>query len=286
LLEYLLGRGLMAPDGESLALSDRGRVYWNYVTRGVLMAHLGGYNPMLTRLGPLLRREIDLNDPSLDRDGRLVAIGSGCSLLGNGTITWIQREVRRLGGRYVLDLGCGAGDFLIQLALRWQDGGGAGIDMSAEAIAAARQSAAAHGVADRLVFCEARLSEKPMELPDHVLDRVDTLTAMYMLHEFAGDGGIERITSMLASLRKQFPGRKLLMAEGARADALEANARPPRTYAQLDYSFIHPLSRQGPLRTPEEWEQIIETAGARLLERIPGFNMIPAWISLYVIGFD
>ena len=66
--------------------------------------------------------------------------------------------------------------------------------------------------------------------------------------------------SVLGSLRKQFPGRTLLMAEGTRADPVELGARPQRTYAQLDYSFIHPLSRQGPLRSPEEWEQMIEAA--------------------------
>jgi hypothetical protein len=81
----------------------------------------------------------------------------------------------------------------------------------------------------------------------------------------------------------QFPGRKLLMLEGERADPVAMCANPPRTLAQLDYSFIHPISRQGPLRTPPEWEQIIKSAGATLVERVPGFGQVPQWISLYII---
>jgi hypothetical protein len=74
------------------------------------------------------------------------------------------------------------------------------------------------------------------------------------------------------------------MVEGTRADPVKLGASPPRNFGQLDYSFLHPLSRQGSLRTPDEWERIINQAGAQLLERIPGFNLVPAWISLYVIG--
>jgi hypothetical protein len=37
------------------------------------------------------------------------------------------------------------------------------------------------------------------------------------------------------------------------------------------------------LRTPPEWEQIIKSAGATLVERVPGFGQVPQWISLYII---
>ena len=92
------------------------------------------------------------------------------------------------------------------------------------------------------------------------------------------------ITAGISQLHKQFPGRKLLMLEGERADPAALNASPPRTYAQLDYTFIHPISRQGPLRIPAEWEEIISSAGATLLELVPGFGQVPGWISLYIIS--
>ena len=286
LIEYLVGWGIMAPDGGLFVLTEKGRPYWNYITRGVLTAHLAGYNQLLTHLGPLLRREIDINDPRLDRSGRLVASGSGYALLGSGTIPWILKFIKQVGGRYVMDIGCGAGDFLIQLALRWPAGAGVGIDMNAEAIAEASANAERCGVSDRLIFHQARLSAEPMSIGSALLDKVDTLTAMYLLHEFAGRGGPQAIAAAISQLRRQFPGRTLLMLEGERADPAALLAAPPRTYAQLDYSFIHPLSRQGPLRNPAEWEEIIRSAGAKLLERIPGFGQVPGWVSLYIIALE
>jgi SAM-dependent methyltransferase len=283
LIEYLVGRGLMKPDGSAFVLTERGRPYWNSVTRGALLAHLGGYNPLLIQLGPLLRREVDLHDPSLDRLERQVAVGSGHSQLGNGMVLWILDAIRGLDARCVLDLGCGAGDFLLQLVLRWPGGRGVGIDMSAAAIAEATQKAQMYGVADRVRFHRAVLSAAPMALDREDLDAVDVVTAMFMLHEFGGRGGTEAIVAGIASLGAQLPGRTLLLVEGARADPIRFGATPQRTYAQLDYSFIHPLSRQGPLRTPEEWEQLIAAGGARLLKRVDGFNLVPAWISAYVI---
>ncbi len=286
LIEYLVGWGIMAQQGTSFVLTEKGRPYWNYITRGVLTAHLAGYNQLLTHLGPLLRKEMDINDPRLNRCGRLVASGSGYALMGSGTIPWILKLIKQLGGRYVMDIGCGAGDFLIQLALNWPDGAGIGIDMNREVVAEANQNAERCGVSDRLTFCHAQLSAAPMPIRPEALSQVDTLTAMYLLHEFAGRGGPAAIVAAMTQLRKQFPGRKLLMLEGERADPVALQTAPPRTYAQLDYSFIHPLSRQGPLRNPAEWEDIIRSAGAKLLDRIPGFGQVPGWISLYIIALE
>jgi SAM-dependent methyltransferase len=286
LIEYLEGRGLMRWREDGFVLTDRGETYWNYVTRGVLTCYVGGYNPVLSQLGPLLKKQVDLNDPRLDRLGRLVAVGSNYSLLGNGTAPWVLEVIKELGGKCVLDLGCGSGQFLNQLALRWPDGSGVGVDMDLDAIGEATRTAVEFGVADRLNFCHAKLSAEPMELSAEVKRSVDIVTAMYLLHEFRGRGGVENIALVLASLRRQFPGRKLLMVEGTRADAAAMGTAPRRSYGQLDYSFFHPLSRQGSLLTPDEWQQVIESAGAKLIDRIVGQQLIPSWISLYVIDLE
>jgi SAM-dependent methyltransferase len=283
LIDYLVGRGLMKPGPVGYVLTDKGTPYWNSITRGVLTCYVGGYNPLLSQLGPLLRNEIPSSDSRLDRIGRLVAVGSGHSLLGNGTLPWVLGVIKELGGKCVLDLGCGAGQFLNQLAVLWPDGSGIGIDMDPDAIAEAAGTAGELGVADRVHFHQAKVSAEPMDLADSVRDKVDVLTAMYLVHEFRGSGGVEKIVSVLSSLRRQFPGRKLLMVEGTRADPIALGAKPPRTFGQLDYSFLHPLSRQGPLLTPDEWEQVIAQSGARLINRVDGYQLVPSWISLYVI---
>lgn len=281
LLEYLAGRGLMKLDGDKFALTDKGRAYWNYVTRGALISHLGGYNALLTNLGPLLRKEISIDNERLDRSGRLVALGAAYTLLGTGMIPWVLEKVREFNGQFVLDLGCGAGAFLTHLALKWTGGGGVGIDMSPDAIQEARGLAAACGVSDRIEFHVDQISERPMTLDESILHRIDVVTAMFVLHEFGGRGGAPAITSVIRSLKKQLPGRKLLIVEGTRANPFEKKTGPVRSHSQLDYSFIHPLSRQGPLRTPDEWRAIIEAAGATLLDIVPGFKLVPSWVNLY-----
>jgi SAM-dependent methyltransferase len=286
LIEYLVGRGLMEPEGDGFVLSNKGKPYWNYLTRGLLISHVAGYNALLTRLGPLLRKEINLYDPSLDRSARHVAVGAGYTLLGSCTAPWVLSVINKFGGKCVMDFGCGAGDFLIQLALNWPYGKGVGIDMSAEAINEAKGKAYDYGVSERVEFHQAKLSAEPLNIQKEVLDSVDTLTAMFVLHEFGGSGGAESISQILSALHMHFPGRKLVIAEATPADPYELCTSPPPSYSQLDYSFFHPLSRQGPLRTPEEWKQIINKAGAKLIERIPGFKLVPSWISLYVVEMN
>jgi len=286
LIDYLVGRGLMRPQEGGYALTDKGQPYWNYITRGVLTSYIGGYNPLLVHLGPLLRKEIGLHDPCLNRLGRLVAVGANYSLLGSGMVPWVLEAISHLGGRFVMDLGCGAGVFLIHLALQWPEGQGIGIDCDAEAIAEAEKNARKMGVSERVHFFQDRVSDKGMKTGREWMDQVDTITAMFMLHELGGAEGPGAIARCLASLRAQFPGRKLLMLEGTRADPQALCASPPRTFGQLDYSFFHPLSRQGHLRTPEEWRKIIEDSGGTLLDCIPGFKLVPSWICLYIISLQ
>src|ERR1700728_5073689 len=52
LMDYLIGRGIFEPSPTGLTLTEKGRPYWNYVTRGVLTAHVAGYNQLLAHLGP------------------------------------------------------------------------------------------------------------------------------------------------------------------------------------------------------------------------------------------
>jgi len=283
LVEYLTGRGLMTFDGSSYSLSERGNVYWNYITRGALTSHLAGYNELLTNLGPALRKEIGLNDPSMARSERLVATGAACTLLGSDMVPWILEAVRAENAHCVLDLGCGTGIFLTHLARQWPEGRGIGIDRNGAVVAEARSRADSQNLANRLEFHEAVLSGEPMCISPDVLEGVDVITAIFIIHEFSGRGGDAALISVIAALRNQFPRRTLLLVEGSRADPYERKIGPVRSHAQLDYSLIHPLSGQGRLKSSVEWGQIIGAAGATLRKTIPGFKLIPAWINLYVI---
>lgn len=281
LVEYLVGWGaLERVDGDRFALTPQGTRQFNVYTRGVLNVYLGGYASVLKSLGRVLSKECKLDDRELARSTRHAAAGTAhatCSF----TIPDVFGVMRDHGEKVCLDLGCGTGDFLLQWVLEDPEHRGVGVDMSAAALAQARETAEAWGVADRLEFHEARVGSEPLAVPEGALDDVDVVSSMYMLHELGRDGR-GAIVDVMRSLKTQLPGRRLLMLEVVACDpeTFAAQSPAPAHKGRLDYRLIHQLSGQGLPRTKEDWHGIIEDAGCELLN--PG---VPTGGSLiYLIG--
>ena len=263
LMYYLVGRGVMrAPAEGELELTEKGRRVTNTLARGLLNLYVGGYNALLSNLGPLLRGEIGLDDPRLDRSPRHAAAGTEdvtCVRVVPQVIDMLaEHEVEG-----ILDLGCGTGGFLIQWA-RLAGGWGAGVDMSEGALAAARTHAAAFGVADKLSFYLAEVGKDKLPIDAAWAAKIDAITAMFMLHEF-GRGGDAAIVKVLVELGAQFPGRLLVALEMQPVDVYALGGHPPPAMDALDYHFIHPLSRQGEPRTKDAWQKLYDDAGMKLL---------------------
>lgn len=272
LMYYLIGRGVVRPAEGSAAtayskdmeleLTEKGQRVHNTIARGLLNLYVGGYQALLAQLGPLLRKEISLDDSRLDRSARHAAAGTE-DMTCVRVVPQVIDLLKELGVRAILDLGCGTGGFLIQWA-RITGGGGAGVDMSADALGAARKNAADFDVASRLSFHLGEIGRDALPLSDDVVRSVDALTAMFMLHEF-GRGGDAEIVRVLAALKAQFSGKLLCALEMQPVDVYALNGRPPPAMDALDYHFIHPLSRQGEPRPKTAWEGIYEQAGMKLL---------------------
>jgi SAM-dependent methyltransferase len=275
LLDHLVGRGILQAGDDGLRLTARGSGYFNVLCRGSLNLYLGGYGALLSRLGPLLRKEIALSDPATVRSGHHAAVGSE-QLSCVWVVPAALRILARRGSRKVLDLGCGAGGFLIQLAQTDASARGVGVDQSPEAIEQARRNARRFGVDDRLKFVRADVGADLLPEGAGEMEGVDAITAMYLFHEFGRDGR-EKIVEVLRGIRRGFPGRCLVFAECHPPDVRAMAEDPPASFSPLDYLLIHPLSRQGPPLTPAEWKAILEEAGIRLLE----LREIH-WIGLYV----
>lgn len=279
---YLVGRGVVRPvtsplsddttgldpaspdhplNGE-LELTGKGLRVHNTIARGLLNLYVGGYQQLLLRLGPLLRRELTLDDHLLDRSPRHAAAGTE-DVTCVRVVPQVIDLLREQGVHAILDLGCGTGGFLIQWA-RITGHGGAGVDMSSDALAAARRNAADFGVAGRLSFHLGEVGREPLPISDEVVRSVDAVTAMFMLHEF-GRAGDEAIVRVLQALGAQFAGKQLVALEMQPVDVLALGGRPPPTMDALDYHFIHPLSRQGPPRPKAAWEAIYAQAGMKLV---------------------
>jgi SAM-dependent methyltransferase len=262
-LQYLVGRGVLAPEGDAFTLTAYGRDLHNIFTRGLIRLYVGGYGPLLGNLSPVLRGELSLDDPRVKRLARAVASGTE-DINCLHTVPAVMEVLRGEKARCVLDLGCGTGGFLIQLAELEPSLIGIGIDLEAEAIAAARENARRRNVAGRLEFHRARVGASPIDVPQKVLERVDTVSCMFLLHEFGRDGE-DGVVSIIASIARQFPGRRLVVLESDPADPIEMGRKPPKHYGHLDYWYVHPLSLQGPPMAPQQWEALFTRAGTRLV---------------------
>jgi SAM-dependent methyltransferase len=265
LLYYLVGRGVMraTPDGE-LELTEKGHGVTNTLARGLLNLYVGGYGALLARLGPLLRREIQLDDPSLDRSVRHAAAGTE-DMTCVRVIPCVVDVLQQHGVRGVLDLGSGTGGFLTQW-VRLTGGWGVGVDMAPSALAAARVGAERDGMADRLTFVLAEVGKGQLPIDESLAHRIDAVTAMFFLHELGRDGGDQGVERALAAIGSQFPGKLLLVLEMNPVDVYALNGRAPPSMDALDYHFIHPLSRQGAPRPKHVWEQLYRQAGMQLLD--------------------
>jgi SAM-dependent methyltransferase len=263
-LKYLVGRGVLAPEGDTLTLTAHGRSLHNVFTRGLVRLYVGGYGPLLGNLGPLLRREIPLDAPQVKRLARAVASGTE-DINCIHTVPAVIAMLRRHQARCVLDLGCGTGGFLIQLAQLEPSLSGVGIDMQPAAIEAARDNARQRQVDGRLQFHCASVGPAPVDLPPALCERVDTISCMFLLHEF-GRHGKGAIVEVIAAIAKQFPGRRLVVLESDPADPMEMGRSRPRHFGHLDYWYVHPLSLQGPPMAPESWGELFAGAGAKLID--------------------
>lgn len=279
LLDYLTGRGFLKKEGYHLSLTKIGKVYFNAYTRGLCNAYLGGYKSIFHHLGGILRKKIVLNDPILSRSTFHAA--SGTSQLTCGfTIPEILRTIDAQGARYVLDLGCGTGDFLIHLARLNPYLKAIGVDISEEAIATAKVNAKTFSLENRMRFFVGEVEAKQLTIPSAFLKKVDIVTCMYMLHEFGreGDGAIIEV---LQSLKRQFPDKLFLLLETDECTSEEALQKTPEHYGRLDYRLIHILSRQGLPKKPARWHKIFNKVNCQIVE--PEIKIGGSYI--YVIRF-
>jgi ubiquinone/menaquinone biosynthesis C-methylase UbiE len=263
LVYYLIGRGLLrAPDEATLELTEKGTRVTNTIARGLLELYVGGYSAVLGQLGPLLRREIALDDSRLDRSARHAAAGTE-DMTCVRVVPQVIDMLKESGVKGVLDLGCGTGGFLIQWA-RLTEGWGVGADMAEPALAQARQNAKLYGVDGRLSFQKCEVGKDALPLDDDTAKRIDAVSAMFMLHEFgrAGDAAIARV---LKSIQQRLPGKLLFALEMMPVDVNALGGHAPPALDALDYHFIHMISRQGEPRTKETWEKIYAEAGVKLL---------------------
>jgi SAM-dependent methyltransferase len=118
-------------------------------------------------------------------------------------------------GADVAEVGCGAGQCIVPVAVGYPHSRFTGYDIDATSIARARAKAASAGVGDRLVFEQLAAENIP------AADRFDLVMAFNCIHDMANPRGA------LANIQRALkPGGVLMWSEADASDQLEENLTP------------------------------------------------------------
>lgn len=250
--------GVVRPTGrsEELLAEPRG-----------LFELLYAYEPVFVELEAMLRGQKKYG-PDVRRRTRWVGLGSGrlCRQLPYPVM--IDMVVRH-GRKHVLDLGCGDGAFLMELAGRSPAVRGLGIDVDPPVVQLANEQIEARGLSSRLRATVADMFELaaacsaagPGPLSTRQREEVDCLTACDTFHEYLWTGD-ERVVELLKGLKAAFPAAIMVVGEFCKQSHASLRKRPT---AFLEHHLFHQLTNQR-IESADRWREIFHRAGLNVRE--------------------
>jgi SAM-dependent methyltransferase len=216
----------------------------------------GAYGPLAQRLDRVLA------EPG--SAGRLVnrrALADAYILMKDQSRGVVAGMLLGAGVATLLDLGCGAGSLLVQLAAALSTFRGVGVDADRAMCQAARGHMRARGVSKRIRILQADAREVA-RLPD-----AGALHAASLLNELFGQGPEEAVR-FLRSMKARYPGRHCWFVDYY--GQLGYNPRVNRNASvnqALLHDLIQALSGQGvPPPDLNAWRKIYRSAEVRLVE--------------------
>jgi SAM-dependent methyltransferase len=167
---------------------------------------------------------------------------------------------------YMVDLGCGNGDLLLELARRNKSFVGWGIDSNPAMLKVARARLRETHIGKRVRFLEADGARLHKEIPTSVRSQIQSITCCNFANEMFGRGERQAI-NWFRELRKFFPGRPLLNYDYYGRLGRTKNRKFQRETLLHDYAQL--ISGQGiPPATMAQWRSIYSKAGCRLVHVI------------------
>jgi 2-ketoarginine methyltransferase len=259
LLTFLANEEVVVIDGGRVELSEKGLRLGGLRAWYEMM--IGGYGKTLLDMGDHLLSA----SPPVPRDGGLVASGS-CGISLHDSLPVVRRLLAGSGRTYetFLDLGCGSGVYLTELAGWYPELRAVGIEPSEEAVAAARAWVASVGMEDRI----------RIELADAVpfleagAVRADLVLLGFVLHEILGQRGEDGVRAMLAAVFAANPDADLVIIDIDTGFGDPDRMRHPLAMAYYNsYFLLHPFTEQR-LERLGYWEDLFESCGIRIVERL------------------
>jgi SAM-dependent methyltransferase len=268
LFYVLLADRVLQRVGEAWAFTEFGRKAFDSGVENSLTAFVGAYGCVLQELPATLKGERTYGI-DFERRGEMVALASlGATRVG---FPFIIERLRRDGVRCVVDLGCGAAGVLLEFCALDSGLRGIGIDISVAAIAEARLNVERAGLASRIEFLAADLTDIARWKRCLNDSPVSAFHCTGVLHELLRDG--ERaVVGFLRSMRTLFPGCLFFLGEfdGRTEEDYRCVEEPLLRVKDLWYQdLIHPLTGQGKPQPREVWLKMIATAGISVLEVAP-----------------
>ena len=224
----------------------------------LLDLYVGAFGGNAAGLGALLRRP-SLAPRAIDRALQARAFAGAPD---SGALPAI---IRGLGFTRLLDLGCGSGALLADLAAKDADFTGWGIDANRAMCRAARRRLRAAGAGRRVRILEGDCRDLARAVPPAIRADVGAVAAGDLANEmFAeGDGAV---IAWLHRMRALFPGRPLLLADYYGRLGAGAGKASRET---LLHDYVQLISGQGiPPASAAQWRRIYAGAGCRLLHVI------------------
>jgi SAM-dependent methyltransferase len=239
LLRFLVTQGLFVEEpGEAFRLTPKGTAAMSPPSLAAIKFFIGGYGHLMTQSRSMLEKKIAYGR-EVTRDSYYVAVGTKLNTASFMDMVPLAVLAKR-GVHKLADLGCGAGQLLIEWVKGSPERTGVGVDIAPEAIGAAREAARAQGVEDRINFHVGDAFDNEALYP--YLKDVDVIFSFAMEHEGLRDGE-KAVLSHIDAMAARFPGKRYLLGE------------PMLHMSVADGMFywLHVLSMQGIPRNVSGW---------------------------------
>ena len=260
-LDYVVARtSLLKLTGDGQFVLTRN---YDVAARFFLDLYLGAYGGNAVTLPTLLRNPTRAA-ATVDR----LRHASAFAHVDHTALGALPDIVRQLGFANLLDLGCGNGEFLLELARSDRDFIGFGIDVNPAMLKLARSSARAAGLGRRVKFIEGDCERLRSAIPVAIRSQVGSVSACNFLNEMFGQGS-SRVIRWLKELRRIFPTRPLLILDYYGRLGQKKNQKLEKVRETLLHDFAQLISGQGlPPGNVNQWNLIYREAGCQLVHVI------------------